>query len=100
MDGSASGLLVRSSEPFEPGAMVSVVFKVLPSQPEWIRAEAEVVRCDVEMTVDEEPSPWPIWVALHLKEAIPKLEMIFSLAESKRRLGDPHLRPIRRRRAG
>lgn len=90
IDGSASGLQVRSPTQLSVGETVKLVFKVVPTQTEWVRSVAEVIRAD---RVDGSEDPWPVWIALRFAEPIPKLEMLFQLADERRYKGNPRSRP-------
>lgn len=90
VDGSASGLLLRSPVLFTRGEEVTVTFKVLSSQHDWIVADATVIRADIEPESGDDP--WPVWVGLHLDAPILKLEMLFQLADDRNRRGDPRSR--------
>lgn len=94
IDGSASGLHICTPTAFSMGERVELVFKVLPGQSRWIQTSATVMRVEVETVTDAEqdPNPWPVLVGLQFDEAIPQLEMFFSLLEEHRRHGDPRLR--------
>jgi len=94
IDGSASGLLIRSPVQFAPAERVKLTFKIVPTQDEWVRTEAEVIRAD---RIDGSEDPWPVWVALRLPEPIMKLEMLYQIADDRRRNGDPR---TRRRHSG
>ena len=90
VDGSASGLLLRSPVLFSDGEDVTLTFKVLSNQRDWIRCEATVIRADIDPESGDDP--WPVWVALHLEEPILKLEMLFQLADDQKRHGDARSR--------
>ena len=90
VDGSASGLLLRSPVLFVEGETVNVTFKVLSSQKDWLRARASVIRADIEPEGSDDP--WPVSLALHLWEPILKLEMLFPLLDDRQRYGDPRTR--------
>jgi len=89
VDGSASGLLIRSPIQYAEGEKLKLTFKILPTQDEWIRTEAIVIRAD---RVEGSDDPWPVWVALHLAEPILKLEMLFQIMDDRRKNGDPRTR--------
>lgn len=89
IDGSASGLLVRSPVMPSPGERLKLTFKVVPTQSEWIRTEAEVIRATRNEASDD---PWPVTIALRFAEPILKLEMQFQIADDRRLHGDPRQR--------
>lgn len=89
IDGSASGLLIRSPAQLSAGERIKLTFKVVPTQNEWIRTEAEVIRATRAESTDD---PWPVTVALRFAEPILKLEMLFQIADDRRMHGDPRMR--------
>ena len=89
IDGSASGMQFRCPTQLTVGETVKLTFKVVPTQHEWITVDAEVIRAD---RMDGSDDPWPVQVAVHFAEAIPKLEMLFQIADDRREKGDPRQR--------
>ena len=80
---------MRSPGQLSPGERIKLTFKVLSTQSEWIRTEAEVVRATRSEATDD---PWPVTVALRFPEPILKLEMLFQIADDRRVKGDPRRR--------
>ena len=90
IDGSASGLLVKSPVQVNPGERLKLTFKVISTQNEWITTEAEVIRASRPKNASDDP--WPVTIALRFAEPILKLEMLFQIADERRVHGDPRQR--------
>jgi len=87
---SVSGVQLWTPLPLAIGERVTLTFRVMQSQREWLRLEGEVVHVEHEGDADAgsgdgNPSPWPNWVGVRFDEPVLKLELMFHLAEEKRR---------------
>lgn len=82
-DASASGLLLRTPCEFEHGEEVTLIFRVMQSQSQWVIVRGTVVRVDREREETDGFSPWPVWIAVRFHQPFAKLELLYQVAEAR-----------------
>jgi hypothetical protein len=82
-DVSARGILLSAATDLEPGAEVSITFRVLPDDPEDRTVRGRVVR--VEPNADDPDGLWPLRVAVEFDQPEPDLERQLADAEAFKR---------------
>ena len=84
-DVSSGGLLLSAKTNLEPGAVVSVSFRVLPEDAEERTVSGRIVR--VETNTDDPDGLWPLRIAIAFDEPVPALEEQLAAAVEDRKHG-------------